>query len=45
MEIIVAIIVMASMVSILIASYGKQQAKYHRRQKKWFKEVKKNENK
>ena len=43
MEIIVAILVMASMVSILIVSYGKQQEK-HRRMQEWIKEVKKNEN-
>tara|TARA_Y100000593_G_C4282620_1_gene323579 strand:+ start:1491 stop:1625 length:135 start_codon:yes stop_codon:yes gene_type:complete len=44
MEIIVGIIVMLSMVSIIIVSYGKQQEK-HRRMQKWIKEVKKNENK
>ena len=43
MEIIVAILVMASMVSILIISYGKQQEK-HRRMQEWVKQVKKNEN-
>ena len=43
MEIIVAIIVMAAMVSIIIVSYGKQQEK-HRRMQEWIKEVKKNEN-
>ena len=43
MEIIVAIIVMASMVSILIVSYGKQQKK-HRRMKEWIKAVKKSKN-
>ena len=41
MEIIVAILVMASMVSILIVSYGKQQEK-HRRMKKWMRDVKRN---
>ena len=43
MEIIVAILIMASMVSILIVSYGKQQEK-HRRMQEWVKQVKKNEN-
>ena len=37
MEIIVAIIVMASMVSLIICAYGKQQEK-HRRHKEWMKE-------
>ena len=37
MEIIVAILVMASMVSIIIVSYGKQQEK-HRRMKEWMKQ-------
>ena len=37
MEIIVAIIVMASMVSIIICAYGKQQEK-HRRMREWMKE-------
>ena len=32
MEIIVAIIVMASMVSLIICAYGKQQEKFNRRQ-------------
>ena len=41
MEIIVAIIVMASMVYIIILSYGKQQEK-HRRHKEWMKENKNN---
>ena len=40
MEIIVAIIVMAAMVSIIIVSYGKQQEK-HRRMREWIKAVKK----
>ncbi len=43
MEIIVTILVMFSMVSIIIVSYGKQQEK-HRRMQKWMKEVKKNQN-
>ena len=43
MEIIVAILVMASMVSILIVSYGKQQEK-HRRMREWIKAVKKSKN-
>ena len=43
MEIIVAIIVMASMVSIIIVSYGKQQEK-HRRMREWVKAVKKCKN-
>ena len=43
MEIIVAIIVMASMVSIIIVSYGKQQEK-HRRMREWVKAVKKSKN-
>ena len=42
MEIIVAIIVMAAMVSIIIVSYGKQQEK-HRRMQEWMKEVKRNQ--
>ena len=37
MEIIVTILVMFSMVSIIIVSYGKQQEK-HRRMKEWMKE-------
>ena len=37
MEIIVAILVMFSMVSIIIVSYGKQQEK-HRRMRQWMKE-------
>ena len=37
MEIIVAIIVMASMVSLIICAYGKQQEK-HIRMRKWMKE-------
>ena len=41
MEIIVAILVMACMVSIIIVSYGKQQEK-HRKMKEWMKQVKKN---
>ena len=44
MEIIVAILIMASMVSILIVSYGKQQEK-HKRMQEWMKEVKKNHKK
>ena len=44
MEIIVAILLMASMVSILIVSYGKQQEK-HRRMREWVKAVKKSKNK
>jgi len=42
MEIIVAILVMVTMLSIIIVSYGKQQEK-HRRMQEWMKEVKKNE--
>ena len=38
MELLVAILVLMTMVSIIIVSYGKQQAKYHRRQKEWMKE-------
>ena len=37
MEIIVAILVMFSMVSIIIVSYGKQQEK-HRRMREWMKQ-------
>ena len=40
MEIIVLIAVMASMVSIIIVSYGKQQEK-HRRMQEWIRQVKK----
>ena len=43
MELIISIIIMFSMVSIIIASYGKQKEK-HRRMQKWMKEVKKNQN-
>ena len=39
METIVAIIVMASLISLIIVSYGKQQEK-HRKMKKWMKEAK-----
>ena len=39
MEIIVAILVLMSMVSIIIVSYGKQQEK-HRRMRQWMKENK-----
>ena len=42
MEILVAIIVMASMVSILIVSYGKQQEK-HRINREWMKQQLNNE--
>ena len=41
MEIIVAILVLMTMVSIIIVSYGKQQEK-HRRMKQWMKEQKLN---
>jgi len=41
LEYIMLFIFMLSMVSIIRVSYGKQQAKYDRRQKEWFKEVKK----
>ena len=37
MEIIVAILVMFSMVSIIIVSYGKQQEK-HKRMQEWMKQ-------
>ena len=37
MELIAAILVMFSMVSIIIVSYGKQQEK-HRRMKQWMKQ-------
>ena len=37
MEIMVAILVMFSMVSIIIVSYGKQQEK-HRRMRQWMEE-------
>ena len=37
MEIVVAVLVMFSMVSIIIVSYGKQQEK-HRRMRQWMKE-------
>ena len=37
MEIMAAILVMFSMVSIIIVSYGKQQEK-HRRMKEWLEE-------
>ena len=40
MEIIVAILVLMSMVSIIIVSYGKQQEK-HRRMQEWIRQVKK----
>ena len=43
MEIIVAILVMVTMLSIIIVSYGKQQEK-HRRMKEWVKAVKKSKN-
>ena len=39
MEIMVAVLVMFSMVSIIIVSYGKQQEK-HRRMRQWMKENK-----
>ena len=42
MEIIVAILVLMTMVSIIIVSYGKQQEK-HRRMQEWMKEVKRNQ--
>ena len=41
MELIAAILVMFSMVSIIIVSYGKQREK-HRKMKEWMKQVKKN---
>ncbi len=37
MELLVAILVLMSMVSIIIVSYGKQQEK-HRRMQEWVKE-------
>ena len=37
MELLVAILVLMSMVSIIIVSYGKQQEK-HRRMQEWMKE-------
>ena len=40
MELIVLILLMASMVSIIIVSYGKQQEKY-RRMQEWIRQVKK----
>ena len=40
MEIIVAVLVMFSMVSIIVVSYGKQQEK-HRRMQEWIRQVKK----
>ena len=43
MEIIVAILLMSSMVSIIIVSYGKQQEK-HRRMREWIIAVKKSKN-
>ena len=40
MEIIVLILLMVSMVSIIVVSYGKQQEKYRRKQE-WIRQVKK----
>ena len=38
LEYIMLFIFMLSMVSIIVVSYGKQQAKYNRRQREWMKE-------
>ena len=42
LELICMFILLATMISVIVVSYGKQQEKYHRRHREWMKQQLKN---